>query len=106
MSLLYTNNREQDLVDMIAAEVSRTFFGSEISPCFSQVHVGTQNCTKNMENYVYKRTRDGVHYLDLAKTWEKLMIAARIIGAIQSKNPKDVLVSDFFSNAPNPFWFN
>lgn len=58
-----------------------------------------------MENYVYKRTRDGVHYLDLAKTWEKLMIAARIIGAIQSKNPKDVLVSEFFSNAPNHFWF-
>ena len=54
-----------------------------------------------MENYVYKRTRDGVHYLDLAKTWEKLMIAARIIGAIQTKNPKDVLVSRFTFNALN-----
>ena len=46
-----------------------------------------------MESYVYKRTKDGVHYLDLAKTWEKLMIAARIIGAVQRQNPKDVLVS-------------
>jgi ribosomal protein S2 len=46
-----------------------------------------------MEPYIYKRTRDGVHYLDLKKTWEKLMIAARIIGAVQAKNPKDVLVS-------------
>ena len=46
-----------------------------------------------MESYVYRRTKDGVHYLDLAKTWEKLMIAARIIGAVQRQNPKDVLVS-------------
>jgi len=58
----------------------------------AECHVGTQNCTKSMENYIYKRTRDGVHYLDLKKTWEKLMIAARIIGAVQAKNPKDVLI--------------
>ena len=48
-----------------------------------------------MESYVYKRTKDGVHYLDLAKTWEKLNIAARIIGAVQLQKPKDVLVSLF-----------
>jgi len=76
MSLLYTNNKEKDLVNMIAAEV----------------HVGTQNVTKQMEPYIYKRTKEGVHYLDLAKTWEKLMVACRIIGAVQEKNPKDVLV--------------
>jgi len=46
-----------------------------------------------MESYIYDRTRDGVFYLDLAKTWEKTMVAARIIAAIQAKNPKDVLVS-------------
>ena len=57
------------------------------------MHVGTQNVTKQMEPYVYKRTKEGVHYLDIAKTWEKLMVAARIIGAVQEKNPKDVLVS-------------
>jgi len=76
MSLLYTNNRENDLVNMIAAEV----------------HVGTQNVTKQMEPYIYKRTKEGVHYLDLAKTWEKTMVAARIVAAIQDKNPKDVLI--------------
>jgi len=76
MALLYTKNKEEDLVNMIAAEV----------------HVGTQNCTKMMESYVYKRNKDGIHYLDLAKTWEKLMVAARIIVAVQSKNPKDVLI--------------
>ena len=52
------------------------------------------NVTKQMEPYIYKRTKEGVHYLDLAKTWEKAMVAARIIAAVQDKNPKDVLVSD------------
>jgi len=46
-----------------------------------------------MKSYVYKRNKDGIHYLDLAKTWEKLMVAARIIAAAQAKNQKDVLVS-------------
>ena len=47
-----------------------------------------------MVNYVYKRNKDGIHYLDLAKTWEKLMVAARVIAATQAKNLKDVLVSN------------
>lgn len=76
MALLYTKNREQDLVNLIASEA----------------HVGTQNVTKMMESYIYKRNKDGIHYLDLAKTWEKLMVAARIIVAVQDKNPKDVLI--------------
>merc|ERR1719476_1240755 len=50
------------------------------------------NVTKQMEPYIYKRTKEGVHYLDLAKTWEKTMVAARIIAAVQEKNPKDVLI--------------
>jgi small subunit ribosomal protein SAe len=55
----------------------------------SQTHVGTLNCSRKMKPYVYTR-RGGVYYLNLAKTWEKLMIAARIIAGID--NPKDVLV--------------
>ena len=46
-----------------------------------------------MSSYVYDRNRDGVFYMDLSKTWEKTMVAARIIAAIQENNPKDVLVS-------------
>jgi len=46
-----------------------------------------------MKGYIYKRNKDGVHYMDISKTWEKLMVAARIIAAAQSKNQKDVLVS-------------
>ena len=44
-----------------------------------------------MDPYMYKRNQEGTHIINLAKTWEKLMIAARIIAAIP--NPSDVLVS-------------
>jgi small subunit ribosomal protein SAe len=46
-----------------------------------------------MENYVFRRNKEGIYYINLAKTWEKLMVAARVIAAVQIKNPKDVLVS-------------
>lgn len=43
-----------------------------------------------MKPYVWKRNKDGIHIIHLGKTWEKLMIAARIIAGIQ--NPEEVLV--------------
>ena len=57
------------------------------------MYVGTQNCTKQMEPYMFRRNKNGLFCIDLAKTWEKTMVAARIIAAIQDKNKKDVLVS-------------
>ncbi len=44
-----------------------------------------------MAPYMYKRNNEGIHIINVAKTWEKIMIAARIIAAIP--NPRDVLVS-------------
>jgi small subunit ribosomal protein SAe len=41
---------------------------------------------------MYKRNAEGIHIINVAKSWEKMMIAARIIAAIP--NPRDVLVSD------------
>jgi len=55
-----------------------------------QVHIGTKNLDSGMERYVWKRRTDGVYIIDLAKTWEKLIVAARIIAAIE--NPADVCV--------------
>merc|ERR1711939_1194844 len=56
-----------------------------------QVHLGTKNCDFQMEKYTYKRrAQDGVYIFDLSKTWEKMMLAARIIVAIE--NPQDVCV--------------
>lgn len=56
-----------------------------------QVHLGTKNCDANMERYVWKRrAEDGIHIIDLRKTWEKIVLAARVIVAIE--NPADVTV--------------
>ena len=46
-----------------------------------------------MAPYIYKRNNEGIHIINVAKAWEKLMVAARIIAAIP--NPRDVLVSSF-----------
>lgn len=54
----------------------------------AQSHLGTRNLTKGMDSYVHSRRKDGVYVLDLAKTWEKLMLAARVIAGIE--NPADV----------------
>lgn len=43
-----------------------------------------------MESYVYKRRNDGLFIFNLHKTWEKLVLAARVIAAVE--NPADVCV--------------
>merc|ERR1711875_111074 len=53
-------------------------------------HLGANNVNFQMENYVYKRRQDGVHILRLRKTYEKILLAARAIAAIE--NPADVYV--------------
>jgi len=70
----YSESRAEDLAAMLA----------------SHVYIGTQNCSKKMKGYVYTRNKDGCYYLNIAKSWEKLMVAARIVAAVS--NPKDVLV--------------
>jgi small subunit ribosomal protein SAe len=66
--------REEDIQKMLAADV----------------HIGTSNADQKMKEYIFKRRGDGIHIINLGKTWEKLMLAARIITAIE--NPQDVVV--------------
>jgi len=68
------NPKEEDIQKMLAC----------------QVHMGTRNLEPAMERYVWKRRSDGVHLIDLQKTWEKLILAARIIAAIE--HPSDICV--------------
>merc|ERR1719517_265385 len=56
-----------------------------------KTHLGTRNCDYRMKRYVFRRTVDGIHIMHLGKTWEKLMVAARIIVAIE--NPADIVVA-------------
>lgn len=53
-------------------------------------HLGSTNVDYQMEQYCFKRKPDGVYILNLRKTWEKLLLAARAIAAIE--NPADVCV--------------
>ncbi|KAL3913027.1 MAG: hypothetical protein SGARI_000860 [Bacillariaceae sp.] len=53
------------------------------------VHTGTRNSDSQMEEYIWRRRNDGVHILNIGKTWEKLVLAARVIVAIE--NPEDVI---------------
>jgi len=55
-----------------------------------QTHIGTKNGTSAMDPYVFKRRTDGIHILDVRKTWEKIVLAARVIVAIE--NPEDIVV--------------
>eukprot|EP00096_Caligus_rogercresseyi_P009382 TRINITY_DN3177_c0_g1_i3.p1 TRINITY_DN3177_c0_g1~~TRINITY_DN3177_c0_g1_i3.p1 ORF type:complete len:329 (+),score=118.80 TRINITY_DN3177_c0_g1_i3:94-1080(+) len=66
--------QEQDITKMLAATS----------------HIGSENSEVTMEQYIFKRRPDGVNIIDLRKTWEKLMLAARAIAAIE--NPADVFV--------------
>merc|ERR1712088_622559 len=43
-----------------------------------------------MEQYIFKKKTSGINIINLKKTWEKLMLAARAIAAIE--NPEDVYV--------------
>jgi small subunit ribosomal protein SAe len=53
-------------------------------------HLGSSNLDFQMEQYVYKRRQDGLFIINLRKTWEKLLLAARAIAAVE--NPADVCV--------------
>ncbi|KAI0136872.1 ribosome-associated protein RAP1-like protein [Xylariales sp. AK1849] len=56
----------------------------------AQCHLGSRNLQVHMEPYLWKTRADGVNVLNVGKTWEKIVLAARIIAAID--NPADVCV--------------
>jgi small subunit ribosomal protein SAe len=55
-----------------------------------QVHIGTKNATKAMEPYIFTRRADGINLINVQKTWEKLVLAARVIVSIE--NPEEVVI--------------
>ncbi|XP_064478457.1 small ribosomal subunit protein uS2 [Ornithodoros turicata] len=54
----------------------------------AKTHIGTAQLDFQMQQYCFKRRSDGVYLIDLKKTWEKLLLAARAIVAIE--NPAEV----------------
>ena len=53
-------------------------------------HIGSDNSETTMEQYIFKKKTDGINIINLKKTWEKLLLAAWAIAAIE--NPQDVFV--------------
>jgi len=53
-------------------------------------HLGDRNCNHQMRQYVFGRNKAGANVFCLDKTWEKLILAARAICAVE--NPQDVAV--------------
>ncbi|KAH7850067.1 hypothetical protein Vadar_027329 [Vaccinium darrowii] len=68
------STKEADIQMMLAAEV----------------HLGTKSVDFQMQRYVFRRRNDGIYIINLGKTWEKLLMAARVIVAIE--NPQDIIV--------------
>lgn len=56
----------------------------------ANTHLGTKKKNFDMKRYIWRRRIDGVFLINIGKTWEKLMLAARIIVAVE--NPEDVVV--------------
>ncbi|KAF6095049.1 hypothetical protein HJG60_012041 [Phyllostomus discolor] len=54
-------------------------------------HLGGTNLDFQMEQHTYKRKIDGIYIINLKRTWEKLLMAAYAIVAIET--PTDVSVS-------------
>jgi small subunit ribosomal protein SAe len=56
----------------------------------AQCHLGSKNLQTHMAPYLWRTRADGVSVLNVGKTWEKIVLAARIIAAID--NPADICV--------------
>lgn len=65
------------------------------------VHLGDRNCSLNMKDYVFKRRDDGVHIIDLRKTWQKICLAARAI--VTMNNPSDICVVATSNQGVTPY---
>lgn len=56
----------------------------------AKMHLGGENCNYQMKQYVFKRNQGGANIINVQKMWQKIILAARIIAAVE--NPEDVCV--------------
>jgi small subunit ribosomal protein SAe len=57
---------------------------------YCETHNGGTNVNFQMKQYVFKSRADGSNIINIGKTWDKILLAARAIAAIE--NPADVVV--------------
>jgi len=56
----------------------------------ASAHIGRRKAHVNMKRYIWKRRQDGLHVINLEKTWAKLILAARILVTV--RNPSDIFI--------------
>ncbi|KAI9673819.1 MAG: structural constituent of ribosome [Trizodia sp. TS-e1964] len=56
----------------------------------AQCHLGSKNLQVHMDPYLWKTRPDGINVINIGKTWEKIVLAARVIVAVD--NPADICV--------------
>jgi small subunit ribosomal protein SAe len=70
----YCTTKNEDLENMIICKT----------------HIGATNCTQTMKQYVWNRTAEGIFNINLNLTWQKLMIAARVIAGVE--DPANIFI--------------
>ncbi|EFC40201.1 predicted protein [Naegleria gruberi] len=76
-----TKNAKSNILDLTPTDVQ------QMLAC--ECHKGTKNLETDMQKYVHGRSqKDGTHVINVAKTHEKLLLAARVLVTIE--NPKDI----------------
>lgn len=63
-------------------------------------HLGGQSITHKMAEYGYERRNDKIWVLNMQKTWDKLVMAARIIVSYRNRSDIVVVSSKTFGNKP------
>ena len=80
MTIQDLSKRERDLLRLIKAKC----------------HIGSKNYTNSMKRYISMISKSGDVYFDVAQTYDKILLAARVIAAIP--NPEEILAVSSKSN--------
>ena len=68
-------------------------------------HIGSENSETTMEQYIFKKKTNGINIINLKKTWEKLILAARAIAAIENPQAEFQIVASMASTLEEPSSF-
>ena len=80
---------EEPVQEEVQEEAKKTLLIPEEGYLTSGVHIGTQQKSANMKQFLFKVRSDGLYVLDVKQTDERIRIAAKMLAAYE---PKDILV--------------
>jgi small subunit ribosomal protein S2 len=78
---LWTNKKEGDILSELLIPLENYLAAG--------LHIGTQQKTSNMEKYIFRVRSDGLYVLDIRKTNERIISAAKFLAKY---DPEDILV--------------